>query len=469
MNTLNIKSNTLDEFKDFLINLKPVIGQYGGRYYKIDVEDTKFTLNDIVRAFEKMIQNSSQPIDNKKIRSVIKEIRNLDQNAQNQLEKTDLIIKIATYVRQFFGNFFFDRNKVLLGVQFPNQKLATSVGNYRLVPLEGEVGSVACRVRGISANFIPTVSENGPVEFLSRTIPRLRNLVAVRGFEEGARMVGPCDYFGNLETPYEHEYTIQIDNGVPTFIQHKKKMANNQIGAENPMPNPLPLPPVTKLRAEWISGSSDQILNINENILGESLFKRKGILKIAGGTAFELDKFDPTAVDLSPFKARLVKNSIPFQVSDNIISPLDDYRVVSYLYESEYADKQVKNGGGLFLETHSFPQTITPMDKNSAGFVTLAKWTDENKEELEVIAIEIPFGYTLIVEEYCIHGDTNLDGMFMMCMTSSHKSMRTADTVFLKNSKDMKNISLSVKDNDRKLNGERKTFTALPPVVHFKK
>jgi hypothetical protein len=178
-------------------------------------------------------------------------------------------------------------------------------------------------------------------------------------------------------------------------------------------------------------------------------------------------------VDLSPFKARLVKNNTPFQISDKIISPKDDYRVVSYLYESEYADKQVKNGGGLFLETHSFPQTITPMDKNSGGFVTLAKWADENKrKELEVIAVEIPFGYTLIVEEYCIHGDTNLDGMFMMCMTSSHESMQTADTVFLKNSKNMENISLSIKEteSDGKLNGkeqkEKKTFT-LSPIVQF--
>lgn len=471
MNVLNLELYSLDEFKDFLTTLRPEIGLYGGRQYKRDNDDTEFKLNDIVRTFEMIVKNPSSTGDDKKTRSVIKEIKNLDQGAQNLLEEMDLCIQIATFVRQFFGNLFFDRNQVLHEIQFPKQKLATSVGNYRLLPLEGEVGSVECRIRGISANFIPTLSDNGIAEFFSRSIPRLRNLVAVRGHEEGARMVGPCDYFGNLESPYEYEYTVRIDDGIPVFLQHKKEMPNIQIEAMEDQ-IPLPLPPMTELQAEWITGdASDQIYKINENILGESLFKRKGILKIAGGTAFELNQFDATAVDLSSFKARLVKNSTPFQISNKIISPVDDYRVVSYLYEPEYANEQVKNGGGLFLENHSFPQTITPLDKNSVGFVTLAKWTDENtREDLKVIAVEIPFGYTLIVEEYCIHGDMNLDGMFMMCMTSSHASMQTADTVFLKNSENLENISLSIKADDRKFyNREKRTRTALPPIVHFKK
>lgn len=466
MATLALNSNNLDDFEGFLTTLKPVIGRFGGRYFERDGNTSKFKLNDIVRSFEKIVQNPSQSTS-KKIKSVIKEIRNLDQRAKNQLEDSNIITKITTFVKQFFGNLFFDRNKVLNGIQFSNHSLATSVGNYRLISLEGEKGLVSCRVRGISANLFPTLSENGLAEFYLRSIPRMRNLVAVRGSEEGARMIGPCDYFGNLEKPYEHEYTIQIDDGVPAILHQKKK---ENIQKEKGL-SPLPPPPRTKLRAEWITGTPDKISNINENILGESLFKRKGLLKIAKGPAFELERFDATKVDLSPFKARLVNNSIPFQISNKIISPVDDYRVVSYFYEPEYADKQVKNGGGLFLETHSFPQTMTPMDKNSLGFVTLARWVDESKrDELEVIAVEIPFGHTLVVEEYCIHGDTNLDGMFMMCMTSSHKSMQTADTVFLKNNEDMQNVSLSIKDSNRKLNGEEKqTQTALPPIVQFAK
>ncbi len=468
MHALN--SNTLDEYKTFLKKLNPKIGCFGGRFYKFEGKDITFKLNDIVRAFQRIIKNPSQSTDDTKINAVIKEIRNLDQKAQNQLEKKSLIIKIVTFIRQFFGNLFFDKYKVLKEIQFSKQKLATSVGNYRLLPLKGEIGSVSCRVRGISGNLFPTLSEHGVAEFYSRSVPRLRNLVAVRGSEEGARMVGPCDYYGNLEKPYEHKYTIQINDGVPAFIHHEKKMKKSYLdGIGNHSILSKPLAPLT-LQAEWISGANEEILNINDNVFGESLFKRKGILKITGGTAFELEEFDASAVDLSDYKARLVKNSTPFQISNKIISPEDDYRVVSYLYEPEYANHQVQKGGGLFLETHSFPQTITPMDINSMGFVTLAKWTDESKrQELEVVAVEIPFGYTLIVEEFCIHGDTNLNGMFMMGMTSSHESMQTADTVFLKNSEDMQNISLSIKNSGKqKLNGEeKKSHLALLPIVNF--
>ncbi len=51
-----------------------------------------------------------------------------------------------------------------------------------------------------------------------------------------------------------------------------------------------------------------------------------------------------------------------------------------------------------------------------------------------IIAIQIPFGYTLILDPYCIHGDATLCGYYAMCMTSDHTSMASADTVFLRNS-----------------------------------
>ncbi len=38
---LDLKSNDVDKFIDFLTNLKPVIGRFGGRYYKINGDDNK--------------------------------------------------------------------------------------------------------------------------------------------------------------------------------------------------------------------------------------------------------------------------------------------------------------------------------------------------------------------------------------------------------------------------------------------
>jgi len=86
---------------------------------------------------------------------------------------------------------------------------------------------------------------------------------------------------------------------------------------------------------------------------------------------------------------------------------------------------------------------MTPLDTDATGFVTLGKWNDK-KDALDLIAIQIPYGYTLIIDKDCIHGDATLNGMFMMCMTSNHITMQTANSVFLKHPSTMKNITLDV-------------------------
>jgi hypothetical protein len=454
MTKLHLKLNDFDKFQSFLNDLDPRIGTFGGGYLKRKDDGTKVKLNDLVRALKKFVPTLAQDPDrNDKTKALIKKIRTHDQAAKNLLNKKNLFYKITTFTRRFFGNLFFKRSKVLDQIEFPNKTPVTSRGNYRFLPLKGKKGSVACRVRGKAANTFPQLSEEGNFEFILRTNARLRNLIAVRGDEKGARMIGPCDYYGNIEKPYEHAYTIHIDDGIPVFFQHKKEELDPQTkGAPKIDPSSLS----TKLKAEWLSKQKlDSSAQGNgQQLFGESLFSNKGILKISGGDCFELEKIDATRVDLSSFKARLVDNNSPFQISKKKIPSLDDYRVITYHYESHYAEKQIQKGGGLFLETHPFAQTITPLDKSSRGFVTLAKWTNDQHGILEVIGVEIPYGHTLIVEEECIHGDTNLDGMFMMCMTSNHKTMRKADTVFLKNSECKKNITLSIKGGAQKTSSE---------------
>lgn len=96
------------------------------------------------------------------------------------------------------------------------------------------------------------------------------------------------------------------------------------------------------------------------------------------------------------------------------------------------------------METHKFTKTMTSIEKSASGFVTLDKWTDENRTQLELVGIEIPYGYTLIIEKDCIHGDATLSSIYMMCMTSNHKTMNTADITFLKNPLTKKNVSISI-------------------------
>jgi hypothetical protein len=234
----------------------------------------------------------------------------------------------------------------------------------RLLLLDGDDGTVACRIYGnLMSVTIPMFSDNWTVESASRSFLRMKNLSAVRGVP-GASMVGPVDYFGNLEEPHKYLYTIQ-DGFPPIFYRraitdgnwendsHLKEFDSNV---------------VTVVKAHWISGEkSDSIkqkqleYNVTQKHLRQSLFLHPGLLEI-DRTLVELKYFNPIGVDLSSFKARLVDNSLPFHITKRELPAKDDYRLVTYLYEPIYASWQVQSGSGLFLEKHRFSQTITPLN-----------------------------------------------------------------------------------------------------------
>ena len=101
--------------------------------------------------------------------------------------------------------------------------------------------------------------------------------------------------------------------------------------------------------------------------------------------------------------------------------------------------------------------------------MTLAR-TSENPDELELIGIQIPYAHTLIIEEGCIHGDTTLNGFFMMGMTSDHTTMETADTVFLKYPETKKNVGMVMVDIGRseKISAFNNFSEIPPPYVIYR-
>lgn len=319
-----------------------------------------------------------------------------------------------------------------------------------LLCLRGEKGTVACRVHVPSdAKMLPEQSSWGRLHFSLLSEEKMGNLTAVRGVP-GAGMVGPADYFGTLERSDQSFMSININSaGKPTFTQYPLNQSVGGAPLQKLDPGQL-----SKVKAQWFSGLNKEGMlqkkkeykNQRNPLFSESLFPNSGILEIEGSKEIRLKALDPRGIDLSEFKARLVANSEPFQITSERLHVDDEYCAVSYKYDAGYAERQVQHGGGLFLEFHQFAQTITPLHDNSTGFVTLAKW-NQTHTELELIAIQIPYGYTLIIEKDCIHGDTNLNGLFMMCMTSDHISMATADTVFLKHATDKDNINITLENN----------------------
>ena len=336
----------------------------------------------------------------------------------------------------------------------------------RLLFLNGEKGTVACRVSAPISRTLPRVSEDKTLEFATRSFLRMSNLCAVRGIPD-CSMVGPCDYFGNLGHLDKYLYTFDISL-FPPKIQRIPVAKNTSINHLNNFDDSV----ITAVNAQWISGTAAAIqqkrteYQFQPQHLRQSLFLHPGLLEL-DRSHVDLKPFDPRGVDLSSFKARLVDNSVPFQISQKPLPSKDDYRVVTYRYEEGYADWQVQQGSGLFLEKHRFSQTITPLTPDSKGFVVLAR-LNENDHELELIGIQIPYGYTLIIEEECIHGDTTLNGFFMMGMTSDHTTMRTADTVFLKDSITKKNVSISLPQNSEKSIRDHSLSLNIPePYVLF--
>jgi hypothetical protein len=465
-----LSSLTFNQFRDFTLGLHPIdfsTSPLRTRFVAMYVQNKQgeyYRLNDVVQAlehFSKQNQNISP--------SLISKIRQLEQETISKAQNARVLYQVTLVLRERVSRLLYDRSSILARIEFPGKTLITSKDPYRLLLLKGERGVVACKVRGDYSATFPHLSTGNIIESITRTYLRARNLIAVRGTVPGSRMIGPCDYFGNLEAPHQHHYTIHIDDqGVPAFLTDNSEVKPASTPKKHSTVSLHDV--VTTVKATWHKGTlpatkdvKHNYANNNQLAIGDSLFPNAGILEIEE-EKIALKRFNAKAVDLTPFKARLVSNKEPFKITSDVISPSDDYRPVSYLFEPNYANYQVNEGGGLFLETHQFAQTMTPLQKSARGFVTLGKWVDESHTHLELIGVRIPFGYTLIVEKDCIHGDANLSGMFMMCMTSNHRTMSTADTVFLKNPLTKKNVSIFVK-------GEKTiqpSLTASYPFASFK-
>lgn len=332
---------------------------------------------------------------------------------------------------------------------------------FRLLMLDGSDGSVACRIHNRQQNhLIPRLSAGKRIECVTRSFLRLRNLAVVRG-RPGSSMIGPCDYWGNIEHPNRYMYTIELgdDDGGggggdgPKFIRHDKSQIQHHKQQQQLLlkHGNRASDYATRVSINWKSGGGGGAIKSSKSKLKfdirKSLFPNPGVASVpSSDSIIQLKDFDATrVVDLSSrFHARLVMNNGngPFQITQQVLPGSDEYRIISYTYEPGYVENNPEN---LFLEKHSFAQTITPMSSDCGGFVVLAAKANQNKNEksrddaaaadddggdlFDLVAIQIPFGWTLIVDPECIHGDASLEGTFMMTMTSNHVTMQSADTV----------------------------------------
>jgi hypothetical protein len=236
----------------------------------------------------------------------------------------------------------------------------------------------------------------------SRILLNLKNLLVYRGINETNTMIGPIEYFG------------QIDPYSSIFYPDKNKEI-------------LPDPPFFNCQKfEWKKNSIG-------NTKG-SLFPDSGELIL---NESEIDiPIISTGYNLSSFNVRLVPSE---KVTYDVSLKQKKLFSISYFFSKNYYKYAIENDG-IFVEKHPFIQAMTPVDENSSGFIIVGRIQNF---QLHLFGIKIPLGFTLLIDSNAIHGDSTFSGMYRMEMTADHVEMAKADTVYLKN-KQGQNVKLKI-------------------------
>lgn len=327
-----------------------------------------------------------------------------------------------------------------------------------------------------------------------------------------ASMSGPHHYLGHLDPrnyitvhipQYNMDDGISKEYGLPIYTSYS--ISDNHNLAPPDFIDPLIHKPKAQIPGEmiftlpaekwkWISGKdmtssirkrynlptnnddnkNKYINTATGDLAADSLFPNPGILEL-GVSEIRLPIINPdpetnggSEYDFSGFGAQIVRNSQPWQFRQSGIqaNPHAQHklRLITYYYGPRYVSdylmkprlsKTEVGGSGLFIERHEFIQAITPINPDCGGFVILGQelknWTGRIIG-LELIGVRVPFGFTLLVEPWAIHGDSNLVGLYSMAMTGNHRAMATADTVFLKNHNNGANVRVVGIDQSRSTN-----------------
>lgn len=332
-----------------------------------------------------------------------------------------------------------------------------------------------------------TISALFTGESATRTLLNLYNLHTIRGIIDPetkrlqleSSMSGPHHYYGFINPTNAYTITFNPYNKQPVFHSHGEQFISLVKQPKLFIPTEsniiklidynwfsggkLPTPIKLKYNLEQTQTKDKYILQKNlvdtekASLISDSLFDNPGILEVKEPTlAFNVitNAYD---YDLSAYRVQVVKNNTPFAFNQSTVRTYKHaqhkLRVITYNYGSHYLRNYLmkEDGSGIFIERHEFIQSITPTSSSCGGYIIIGR-ENHNTHILELIAITIPFGYTLLVDVGAIHGDSGLTGMYMMAMTGNHKAMGTADTVFMKNYYTAKNTVIQTTlDNELKL------------------
>lgn len=347
---------------------------------------------------------------------------------------------------------------------------ATLVGSWNMqFPERGSTGFRALEDRHATVGSTLAAMGDKREANVLRTIVGLRNLEVFRGDIDGCltrgewdlqkMMLGPCHYFGTIPTVGATSYRISVDHEVAAvqpeawlpdvryeaLQQGTAQQVLQQQSDEASSKNSLPANAITEIRVIFSDLESPRT-SLTENAQNSNIMEVLEVKSLSHDSqrnplVLELNVVNATAFNLQPFGAQLVANEGPFAIP-GIVLDEDDLQCITYWWGGEYAELTLREGDGIFLETHDFPQTITPLQEDAGGFVLLGRPRESYRKNgadrgapitIDLVAVRIPYGHTLIVGKNAWHGDATLRGLHMMGMTANHLLMEsTTKSWFLK-------------------------------------
>jgi len=340
--------------------------------------------------------------------------------------------------------------------EIPRALLATLLpGGWNMsFPIGGSTGyrSMEHGLLALKANRPPEVT---------RTMVGLRNLQVFRGefqapkFDLQKMMVGPCHFYGTLPSDIGvTSYKLVLPTGACGGVSPKPEIAAirgcsmtytqhlllKQQHASSEKPPPQTTVSLTGTFSDTFQPSTTLTAGYNNT----GVFKVEEWNSTSGAECY-FETGDATEYDLQRFGAQVVKNGDEFAIP-GILCDQDDLQLITYWWGEDYLDHCITHDDGAFLETHDFPQTITPLSQDCGGHLLLARPVSNfSSTTMEVLAVHIPYGYTIVLGKNCWHGDMGLKGMHLMAMTANHLIMEgTTKSWFLRDGMDNYTIRSSV-------------------------
>jgi hypothetical protein len=205
----------LASFLQELQNTTPEIGWLGGRFFRYG--DETHRMNDIVNRYKELVQDIKGGVFTEDLQEsryllgkIYCQIIVHDSVANQLLDKSPLYIKILTYVRQFFGNLFSEREEIL------RQLMPKSFPMFGRIPpslIKALVKDDAKQV-----HLAPPSASDYPNPFVVPLAPELLDMIV--------QQIGPQDRVG-LFLSSKSAYTNETFRDI-VIQEFKKKFAGQK-------------------------------------------------------------------------------------------------------------------------------------------------------------------------------------------------------------------------------------------------